>query len=107
MRILDGIATLADRYDGFILDLWGVVHDGRKPYPGVAKALAALKARHKRIAFLSNAPRRAHVVEALRAICANRRPARSRCISAPSATSPPSRASASASSPIPPRRNGC
>jgi HAD superfamily hydrolase (TIGR01459 family) len=65
MRILDGVATLADRYDGFILDLWGVVHDGRRPYPGVAEALARLKARGKRIGFLSNAPRRAHVVEAL------------------------------------------
>lgn len=65
MKILDGVATLADRYDGFILDLWGVVHDGRRPYPGVAEALARLKARGRRIAFLSNAPRRAHVVEAL------------------------------------------
>ncbi|QYU66576.1 hypothetical protein J4558_16545 [Leptolyngbya sp. 15MV] len=65
MIILDGIATLADRYDGFILDLWGVVHDGRAPYPGVAEALGALKARGKRVVFLSNAPRRSHVVEAL------------------------------------------
>ncbi len=65
MILLDGIATLAERYDGFILDLWGVVHDGRAPYPGVADALARLKARGRRIAFLSNAPRRAHVVEAM------------------------------------------
>ena len=65
MKILDGIAPLADRYDGFVLDLWGVVHDGRRPYPGVADALAALKARGKRVAFLSNAPRRSHVVDAL------------------------------------------
>jgi HAD superfamily hydrolase (TIGR01459 family) len=65
MRILDGIAPLADRYDGFILDLWGVVHDGRRPYPGVAHALGALRARGKGVAFLSNAPRRAHVVDAL------------------------------------------
>ncbi|MGG5812456.1 TIGR01459 family HAD-type hydrolase [Falsiroseomonas sp. CW058] len=65
MNILGGIAPLADRYDGFILDLWGVVHDGRRPYPGVADALGRLKARGKRVCFLSNAPRRAHVVEAL------------------------------------------
>jgi HAD superfamily hydrolase (TIGR01459 family) len=65
MRILDGVATLAERYDGFIFDLWGVVHDGRRAYPGVAEALAALKSRGKRVAFLSNAPRRARVVEAL------------------------------------------
>ncbi|HEV7267805.1 MAG TPA: TIGR01459 family HAD-type hydrolase [Falsiroseomonas sp.] len=65
MKILDGIATLAERYDGFVLDLWGVVHNGRAPYPGVAEALGALKRRGKRIAFLSNAPRRSHVVETL------------------------------------------
>ena len=65
MMMLDGIAGLAERYDGFILDLWGVVHDGHKPYPEVADALGRLKARGKRIAFLSNAPRRASVVDKL------------------------------------------
>lgn len=53
---LDDIAA---RYDGFIVDLWGVVHDGVRPYPGVTDALARLKAAGKRIVFLSNAPRRA------------------------------------------------
>jgi HAD superfamily hydrolase (TIGR01459 family) len=65
MEILDGIAAIADRYDGFVLDLWGVVHDGRKPYPGVPEALAELKARGKGVVFLTNAPRRAHVVAGL------------------------------------------
>lgn len=65
MIMLEGVAALADRYDGFILDLWGVVHDGRRPYPGVADALGRLKARGKRIAFLSNAPRRSFVVDDL------------------------------------------
>ena len=63
MDILDGIAPLAERYDGFILDLWGVVHDGRRPYPGVPEALAALKARGKRVVFLTNAPRRSWFVQ--------------------------------------------
>ena len=62
MEILDGIAAIADRYDGFVLDLWGVVHDGRKPYPGVPEALAELKARDKGVVFLTNAPRRAWMV---------------------------------------------
>lgn len=59
MDILDGIAPIADRYDGYVLDLWGVVHDGRRPYPGVPEALAELKRRGKRVVFLTNAPRRA------------------------------------------------
>jgi HAD superfamily hydrolase (TIGR01459 family) len=65
MQILDGIAPIADRYDGWVLDLWGVVHDGRRPYPGVADALAALKSRGARIAFLTNAPRRAWFVQGM------------------------------------------
>lgn len=58
------IADLADGYDGFIVDLWGVVHDGVRPYPGVIAALAALRAAGKRVVFLSNAPRRAAAVAA-------------------------------------------
>ncbi|MFZ4410769.1 MAG: TIGR01459 family HAD-type hydrolase [Paracraurococcus sp.] len=65
MDILDGIAPIADRYDGYVLDLWGVVHDGKRPYPGVPEALAALKARDKRIVFLTNAPRRAWAVQGM------------------------------------------
>ena len=65
MQILDGIAPIADRYDGWVLDLWGVVHDGRRPYPGVAEALAALEARGARVAFLTNAPRRSWFVRGM------------------------------------------
>jgi len=63
MDILDGIAPLAERYDGYVLDLWGVVHNGKRVYPGVPEALAELKARGKRIVFLTNAPRRAWFVQ--------------------------------------------
>jgi HAD superfamily hydrolase (TIGR01459 family) len=59
-----GIGGLADRYDGFIVDLWGCVHDGLKPFPGVIDALMRLKARGKRVLALSNAPRRAEAVVA-------------------------------------------
>ncbi len=62
---LDHFAPLADQYDGFILDLWGVIHDGVKLYPGAAHCLAELRARHRRIVFLSNAPRRAAPVIAM------------------------------------------
>jgi HAD superfamily hydrolase (TIGR01459 family) len=53
------VAPLAARYDGFILDLWGVIHDGITPYPGVADTLRRLKALGKRVVLLTNAPRRA------------------------------------------------
>lgn len=62
IRFLDGIGAIAGQYDGFILDLWGVLHDGSGPYPGVHAALTRLKAAGKRIVVLSNAPRRAELV---------------------------------------------
>lgn len=60
--ILKGLRTVAMDYDGFVLDLWGVVHDGVTVFPGVVEALAKLRAEGKRLMFLSNAPRRAAVV---------------------------------------------
>lgn len=62
VTLIDGIAALAPRYDGFILDVWGVLHDGVAPYPGVNDALAHLVAAGKRVALLSNAPMRAATV---------------------------------------------
>ncbi|CAO3372842.1 TIGR01459 family HAD-type hydrolase [Azospirillum argentinense] len=55
---LSGIAPVIDRYDGVILDLWGVLHDGEQPYPGVPECLDRLRAAGKVICLLSNAPRR-------------------------------------------------
>lgn len=69
MRHLRGLAPLAAGYDGFILDLWGVIHDGVRPYPGATDCLRALRAAGKRAVLLSNAPRRAEPVrEQLRAM---------------------------------------
>ena len=56
--LLSGLAPLASCYDGFILDLWGVLHDGERPYPGVLECLDQLMAAGKRLCLLSNAPRR-------------------------------------------------
>jgi HAD superfamily hydrolase (TIGR01459 family) len=57
--LIGGLAEIADRYDGFIVDLWGVLHDGTSAFAGAADALRALKQRGKRVLLLSNAPRRA------------------------------------------------
>jgi hypothetical protein len=59
LRLIDGMRELALDYDGFILDLWGVVHDGTAPFPGVLDCMGRLIAAGKRIVLLSNAPRRA------------------------------------------------
>ena len=62
MKHLDGFAPLAAQYDGFVLDLWGVVHDGVRPYPGAPGCLREIRRAGKRVVLLSNAPRRAQAV---------------------------------------------
>ena len=57
-----GIAPLSPRYDGYVLDVWGVIHDGIALFPGVADCLGQLHARGKRFCMLTNAPRRAYAV---------------------------------------------
>jgi HAD superfamily hydrolase (TIGR01459 family) len=64
MEHLNGFAPLADRFAGFIIDLWGVVHDGVQPYPGAIACLRELRRRGKKSVLLSNAPRRATVAQA-------------------------------------------
>lgn len=57
LPIHDGLAALADGFDAFILDLWGVLHDGVHAYPAAVACLRALKARGQPVLVLSNAPR--------------------------------------------------
>lgn len=65
--IIAGVASFASRYDAMILDLWGLVHDGVAPYPGVPECLDRLRDSGIRTLLLSNAPRRSDkVVERLR-----------------------------------------
>ena len=61
--ILPGLAALAAHYDGYILDVWGVMHQGGPAYPEALDCLRHLRAAGKRVVFLSNAPRLAGQVE--------------------------------------------
>jgi len=60
--IVDGIAALADDYDGFVLDTAGVLHDGLAPYPGPLDALRHLKSQGKKVCLLTNQARRSSSV---------------------------------------------
>jgi HAD superfamily hydrolase (TIGR01459 family) len=62
MQILPGFAPLAARYDGFILDIWGVIHDGIRPLPGALDCLTRLRDAGRAVVLLTNAPRRASAV---------------------------------------------
>lgn len=56
---LDGIGPLAERYEVFLLDQFGVLHDGTRPYPGAVAALSALKHAGKTVVLISNSGKRA------------------------------------------------
>ena len=62
--IVPGLAALAADYDGYILDVWGVMHQGGAAYPEARACLRRLRGAGKQVVFLSNAPRLAHQVKA-------------------------------------------
>jgi HAD superfamily hydrolase (TIGR01459 family) len=65
MEHLPGFAPLADRYDGFVLDLWGVIHDGVNAFPHAVDCLVRLREAGKRTLLLSNVPRPNDAAQAL------------------------------------------
>ncbi len=59
MTPLTSLTDISSHYDAFLIDLWGVIHDGTQMYEGAAAALAHLHQAGKPVCFLSNAPRTA------------------------------------------------
>lgn len=57
--LLGGLAEIVDEYDHFIIDQWGVLHDGHQPLPGARAALEGLRAAGKAVALVSNSSRSA------------------------------------------------
>lgn len=57
-ELIDGLVGIQDRFDGLIVDQWGVLHDGTAFYPAALEALERLRAAGKRIVLLSNSGRR-------------------------------------------------
>lgn len=55
--LLSGLAEVADRYDGYIIDLWGTVHDGVEVYAAAVDVLRRLRAQGVPVCLLSNAAR--------------------------------------------------
>lgn len=57
-QALTSLADIADRFDAIVLDQWGVLHDGTRPYPTAIKTLETLKSNGTRLAVLSNSGKR-------------------------------------------------
>ncbi len=60
VEFCDGFSAIAQDFDGFILDLWGVIHNGVAPLPGAVDCMRELRRSGKPVTLLSNAPRRVH-----------------------------------------------
>ena len=58
-KFCQGISDISDSYNAFIIDQWGVLHNGEEPYEGVVDCLKELKGRNKYVIILSNSGRRA------------------------------------------------
>lgn len=58
MTIIEGLSAVADRYALFLVDQWGVLHDGESPHDGAIEALQNLRAAGKKIVILSNSGKR-------------------------------------------------
>src|SRR5262249_40378958 len=55
-------ATLADRYDVVLSDVWGVIHNGIESFPAACDALTRFRGKGGRVALITNAPRPGEVV---------------------------------------------
>jgi HAD superfamily hydrolase (TIGR01459 family) len=54
--ILDHLGPLFGQYDVLFCDIWGVVHDGKKAYPGANDALPRFRAGGGTVILVTNAP---------------------------------------------------
>jgi HAD superfamily hydrolase (TIGR01459 family) len=59
---ISGVRDLADKYDAFLVDSYGVLHDGESLYPGSAECLENLRSMGRVVVILTNTPRRAGTV---------------------------------------------
>ena len=57
MRELEGLKEIYNNYDTFIIDLWGVIHNGIMLNPKAIEVVENLQKNSKKFVFLSNAPR--------------------------------------------------
>ena len=52
-----GLSSVANQFDLFFIDIWGVVHNGIKLYPNAINVLERLNSLNKDYVLLTNAPR--------------------------------------------------
>jgi HAD superfamily hydrolase (TIGR01459 family) len=58
-RSIDGLDAISEAFELFLIDQFGVLHDGVRPYDGAIECLKNLKASGKNVVLLSNSGKRA------------------------------------------------
>lgn len=58
VRLIDGIGPIAGQYDLFLLDQWGVLHNGEAAHPEAVEAMRQLRRAGKSIVLISNSSKR-------------------------------------------------
>ena len=56
-RPIAGLAQIADDYDAILCDIWGVVHNGRRPFDGAIEALQRYREERGPVVLISNSPK--------------------------------------------------
>lgn len=51
---IDGLSSISNLYDGFLIDQWGVIHNGATLYPNAKETLQRLKDEDKKVIILTN-----------------------------------------------------
>ena len=57
-KLCHGLSDLTGDYDLFLVDQWGVLHDGHTPYAGVLDCLEQLRRAGKQVIIISNSGKR-------------------------------------------------
>ena len=57
MKIIKSLKDIIDQFDTFILDQWGVLHNGGQAFEEAIEALTFLKQHNKKVVILSNSGR--------------------------------------------------
>ena len=56
-KLIKGLSQIQSKYEVFLIDLWGVIHNGVQLYPGAIDVLKELNKLNKKFVLISNAPR--------------------------------------------------
>ena len=57
-NFISSILEVSEYHDIFLLDMWGVMHNGSTPYDGVLETISKLKSLNKKLIILSNSSKR-------------------------------------------------